>query len=101
MSSNIPLARQLLEQAMTCEMSDDAKQLVREALSMMTRLQTKPKTPSESRKVTREMASKVLEYYSRHPQKSCRAIGEVFKINQGRVSEIIAGGSDGLMDYEP
>jgi hypothetical protein len=45
------------------------------------------------------MAEQVLRYYNNHPDQSCRAIGEVFTINQGRVSEIIAGGYQGLRDY--
>ena len=100
MSSNIPLARELLKEALTHEMSPEAASAVRHALGMMTRVQTKPRTRLESNKVTREMARNVLEEYSKHPEKSCRAIGEMFNINSGRVSEIIAGGAKGLKDYE-
>ena len=100
MSSNIPLARELLKKALTHEMPSEAERAVRHALSMMTRVHTKPKTPSESRKVTRSMAEQVLRYYNNHTDQSCRAIGEVFTINQGRVSEIIAGGTAGLENYD-
>ena len=100
MSSNIPMARELLKEALTYEMPIEAERSVRHALGMMTRVHTKPKTPSESRKVTRAMAEQVLRYYNNHPNQSCRAIGEVFTINQGRVSEIIAGGTAGLENYD-
>ena len=100
MSSNIPMAREILKDALRENMSDEARDLVQQALDMMTRVYTKPKTPSESLKVTRQMAVEVLRYYNRHPDQSCRAIGEVFTINQGRVSEIIAGGYTGLDKYQ-
>jgi len=99
MGSNVPMARDVLKQALTFDMSEDARALVEEALSMMTRVYIKPKTPVESLKVTRAMAQQVLRYYENHPDQSCRAIGEVFTINQGRVSEIIAGGYQGLRNY--
>jgi hypothetical protein len=95
------MARKLLTEALTHEMSENAKKSVLHALSMMTRVHTKPKTASESHRVTREMAAKVLQHYKNHPDQSCRAIGEIFTINQGRVSEIIAGGLMGLKNYEP
>jgi hypothetical protein len=99
MGSNVPQARELLKEALGCDMSEEAREIVSEALGMMTRTYIKPKTRVESRKVTRQMAEQVLRYYNNHPDQSCRAIGEVFTINQGRVSEIIAGGYEGLRDY--
>ena len=99
MGSNVPQARELLKEALDYDMSEEAREIVSEALGMMTRTYTKTKARVESRKVTRQMAEKVLRYYSKHPDQSCRAIGEMFTINGGRVSEIIAGGYEGLRDY--
>jgi hypothetical protein len=99
MGSNVPQARELLKEALDCDMSEEAREIVSEALGMMTRVHTKPRAQLESNKITREMASNVLNYYSKHPDRSCRAIGEMFNINSGRVSEIIAKGNYGLKDY--
>lgn len=100
MSSNIPHARQLLHTALTLDMSEEARALVYEALSYMTRTSTKTRAPVEARKVTRLMAIHILKMHERQPYLSCRAIGEIFNINGGRVSEIIAAGYAGVEAYE-
>jgi hypothetical protein len=99
MTSNVPKARELLQNALTYDMPDDVRAIVNEALGMMKRTYSKPKTRTESRRVTRAMAENVLRYYRNNPDQSCRAIGQVFRINQGRVSEIIARGHEGLRHY--
>ena len=100
MSSNIPHARQLLHSAMALDMSDEARALVYEALGFMTRTFTKTRAPVEARKVTKLTAINILKMHSQDPHLSCRAIGEIFGVNQGRVSEIIAAGYDGVEAYE-
>lgn len=99
MSSNIPHARHLLKTALACDMSDEARLFVQEALSHMTRRFVKIKAPTEARKVTRGIARAILRHYEMNPEMSCRLIGEHFGVNQGRVSEIISGGYDGLEGY--
>ena len=99
MGSNVPHARELLKEALDCDMSDEAHALVSEALGMMTRVHHKQRAQTESNKITRQTAFQVLSYYNSHPEASCRFIGEMFNVNSGRVSEIIAGGQAGLEDY--
>ena len=100
MSSNIPHARDLLKTALSCDMSDEARLFVQEALGHMTRRFVKIKAPVEARRVTRGMARAILRYYEMNPEMSCRLIGEHFGVNQGRVSEIIGGGYACLEDYK-
>jgi hypothetical protein len=47
--------------------------------------------PKRAFHITEELAAGVREYAVRHPMAHMRAIGQRFKIDQGRVSEILAG----------
>ena len=99
MGSNIPHARELLKSALSMEMSREARSIVSEALQHMTRHRIKITARNEANTVTRQIAEDVLRYYHRNPEMSCRAIGEMFNINGGRVSEIITRGAVGLEEY--
>jgi len=89
--TDIPRARSILEEVLKLELDDHARDKVEEALSLMTRSYVKQRSRSEARPVTKQIAEDVLAYYKYNPEASCKQIGNIFRINQGRVSEIIAG----------
>lgn len=49
------------------------------------------RAPTEAKKITPELRRRVRAHARRHPAKPMRAIGRAFGIDQGRVSEILAG----------
>jgi len=49
------------------------------------------RAPIAARKVTPELERRVISYARRNPQQPMRTIGRRFGIDQGRVSEILAG----------
>ena len=91
MASDIPRARQLLRTALALRPDHDVAEYIKSALNCMTREYNKPRAEIEAKSITKEIADDVLHYYHQNPTTSCKKIGEIFDINQGRVSEIIAG----------
>lgn len=92
MSTNIPLARTLLQAALQPGVpGPQMRTLIHQALSHMTRTRTKRKTaPIEGRKITPEIEDAVWETYMRFPDRSVLAIAIEHDVNPGRVSEVIA-----------
>lgn len=89
--TDIPQAREILEEVLTLDLSDEAKDGIREALSLMTRTYTKERSRREAVEITPQLANDILAYYRQYPEASCKQIGNIFMVNGGRVSEIIAG----------
>ena len=52
------------------------------------------RAPAESRYFTDDLADKIRAYAKQHPDHTYAAIGLAFNVNQGRVSEAIAGKRD-------
>ncbi|MGA2313867.1 MAG: hypothetical protein ABSF87_16105 [Xanthobacteraceae bacterium] len=50
-----------------------------------------PRAPATSTPMTPELAEEIREYAEANPSMSHQAIGEVFNVNLGRVSEAIIG----------
>lgn len=81
MSSNIPLARNMIH---------EARQLLFQALKLMRReASDRPKTTRKSRRIDPDTAEKVRGYARRNANKSIQEIAVHFKTNSGRVSEAI------------
>lgn len=89
--TDIPKARDILKAVLELDLSDEARDGVKKALSLMTRSYIKPRSRLEAQPITQKVVSDVLAYYRRNPKASCKQIGNIFDINGGRVSEIIAG----------
>ncbi len=62
----------------------------------MFRRSTKSRAPVKRRKVTARIRDRVKEDYYENPSDSCDEIGLRYKIDGGRVSEIINGQHDDL-----
>lgn len=95
--SNIPVARKALEElksALESGFCTDGFALdqVELALNNMTRKRYKElKASRTSNKITAELRDSVLLYMRANPNAANHVIAKHFGINQGRVSEIIAG----------
>lgn len=88
MPTNIPRARYLLEEALAD--IDRAHLRIDEALSMMTRSQTKKKRAAvSSAPMTHNLKTAIYHYYLANPTLSTQEIAVMFNVNAGRVSEII------------
>jgi hypothetical protein len=97
--SKVPHARHLVEQAIThIELGNKltAKKFLAEALPLMTRTYTKRRAAIESTCITPKIADEVKARYRKEPWLSCKKLAEIFDINAGRVSEILAGKYDTL-----
>lgn len=92
MSTNIPLARLLLQAALQSSTTGpQMRALIHQALGHMTRKRTKRVTAAvEGRKITPEVEAAVWETYTRFPDRSVLSIAADHDVNPGRVSEIIA-----------
>ena len=87
--TDIPRARRLLADA--CFLMTRAKQMVQEAESLMTRPSPIRKAPRSSARITPVLAGDIQAYALKHPRKSLKDIGAHFKVDGGRVSEILRG----------
>lgn len=92
MSTNIPMARVLLQAALAHNVTGpQMRDLIRQALGMMTRTRTKKVTaPVEGRKITPELEDDIWATYVADPSLSILAIANEHDVNPGRVSEVIA-----------
>lgn len=90
MTTNIPMARELLKQAAKNTTDKATKAIIDIALSMMTRERKKRIVAQvKSRRMTPDLKAEIAAYYIQHPEKSTKEIGNTFNVNQGRVSEVI------------
>lgn len=92
MSTNIPLARTLLQAALQPGTpGPQMRALIHQALGIMTRKRTKRVTaPNEGRKITPELELDIWKTYVSEPDQSVLSIAIAYDVNPGRVSEIIA-----------
>ena len=91
MPTNIPAARNILESAATNPHADAKalRQAIRDALPMMTRVQSK-RTAQTSTKMTPELSLSIALFKEANPEMSLQEIASRFNVNPGRVSEAIA-----------
>jgi hypothetical protein len=92
MSTNIPLARTLLQAALQPGVpGPQMRALIHQALSHMTRKRTKKATaPVEGRKITPELEEEIWRTYIHDPDLSVLSIAIEHDVNPGRVSEVIS-----------
>lgn len=95
MSSNVPQARQILKvvarQLRTGLISKAAAaRHITKTLPMLERKRPVRRAPP-SRYLTKRVKAQIAEYARQHPDAQMADIAEWFKVNQGRVSEILNG----------
>lgn len=77
------------------KMAEDLKiPRLRELAEELWRRPVARRAPAESRYFTDDLADKIRAYAKQHPDHTYAAIGLAFNVNQGRVSEAIAGKRD-------
>lgn len=93
MSSNIPKARELLQEALKHNKSSaDMRGLIVDALKLMTRERHKPiRARASMPSLNPVMAEQIRQYVKMNPYASTLRVAEIFGVNPGRVSEAIAG----------
>ena len=89
--SNIPFAREILKSALAMDDIGDVRVSIDTALKYMTREKYTRKAASTSNIVTEEIKTMVRYYAMENPDASMQSIGNMFRVNPGRVSEILAG----------
>ena len=92
--ANIPKAREILTEALQFSMDDRARQRIEAAMQEMYRDFIGRRAPTKSRTITPETVRLIKRYADRYPHDSYQQIANVFEVNQGRVSEILAGKHD-------
>ena len=95
MSSNVPQARKILKtvarQLRTGVISKpEAARYITKALPLLERKKPVRRAPRQ-RYLTKRIKAEIIEYARKHPDAQMAAIAEWFKVNQGRVSEVLNG----------
>lgn len=74
-----------------------ARAHVMDALDLMHRVSHKnEKAPRQSRPMNKEVRDAIKAYHDMKPEESTSKIAQVFNVNQGRISEVLAGKYDKL-----
>jgi hypoxanthine phosphoribosyltransferase len=89
--SNIPFAREILKSALAMDDISDVRVSIEAALKYMTREKYTRKAAPASEVVTEEVKTMVRYYAMENPDASMQSIANMFNVNPGRVSEILAG----------
>ena len=92
--ANIPRAREILTEALEYNMDDEVRQRIEEAMQEMYRDFIGRKARPTSRKMTEQLVQQIKSYAKRHPKVGYKEIANAFSVNQGRVSEVLAGKYD-------
>ncbi len=89
--SNIPYAREVLKSALAMDDASDVRSAIELALGYMTREKYTRKAEVTSMRVTSEVKVMVHDYAAENPDASMQQMGNLFNLNPGRISEILAG----------
>jgi hypothetical protein len=89
--SNIPFAREILKSALEVDDISDVRAYISSALKYMTRETYTRKADPTSNRVTPKVKFMVRKYARENPDASMQSIANMFNVNPGRVSEILAG----------
>jgi hypothetical protein len=92
--ADIPKAREILTEALEYSMDDEVRQRIEAAMQEMYRDFIGRKAKPTSRKMTVELAGQIKSYAARNPKAGYKEIANAFSVNQGRVSEALAGKYD-------
>jgi hypothetical protein len=101
MPTNIPKARGILKAAMRYDDPERMRDMISDALSMMTRDQNQAGRGAriQRKQITGEVCIEVLRTHRAFPKMSFEEVGRLHGLAGGRVSEIVNGlrGPDGAM----
>jgi len=89
--ADIPKAREILNDTLQFNMSDEVRAGINETLQHMYRVFENGKAPNKSRKMTKELAAKAIELHDMFPHMSQQEIANALRVNAGRVSEALSG----------
>lgn len=94
--SNVPQARtQLLRLAKDLQVGritkPQAASEIRATMRLLTREPPVRRAPRQKRYVTRRLKAEIIAYAQQYPEAQMADIAAWFKVNQGRVSEILNG----------
>lgn len=93
----IPKAREILIDALEHNMDHKVRVAIESALQLMHREKHKiTRAPVKSTSITGPVRDAIKSYYKMDTTKSTSEIAKVFRVNQGRISEIISGKYDHL-----
>lgn len=92
--SDIPEARRRLSD-LTRELSKAQVRRANAIMGLMWRVPPERRASPTSRRITRALVAAVKAEFERDPDQSQAAVAASFKINPGRVSEIMRGEYDG------
>jgi hypothetical protein len=88
--ADVPKAREILNDTLTKNMSLEVREGIEQALSYMYRdYSLGRKAPVKSRAITDGLRQSIKQYAATHPTLSMQDIATAFKVNAGRVSEIL------------
>lgn len=96
MSSNIPQARTILrrlagELQRGAVTKPVAAHQIRQCLSLLTRASPVRRAPTAKEKLTPQLRAQIIAYARAYPDAHLSDIAEWFKVNPGRVSEVLNG----------
>lgn len=89
--SDMARVRDLLKQAIDSTANEEVISLIQEAISYSYRDYVKKKAPCESQRITRHIANMILDDYAKNPNQSCMTLAKRYKVNSGRISELLSG----------
>ena len=92
--ANIPRAREILTEALEYNMDSEVRTRIEAAMQEMYRDFIGRKAPTSSTKVTPYLVRRIKAYAAENPSASYKHIANHFNVNQGRVSEALAGKYD-------
>ena len=89
--SNMFLVRELLIEAKKRTANQEVIDLIDQAIANSYREYVKKRAPCESQRITRHLANQILNDYYTNEKQSCMTLAKKWKVNAGRVSELISG----------
>jgi len=89
--SNMFLVRELLVEAKKRTANQEVIDLIDQAIANSYREYVKKRVPCETQRITRHLANQILNDYYTNERQSCLTLANKWKVNAGRVSELISG----------
>jgi len=89
--SDMARVRWLLAEAKKLTANDAVIALIDEAISHSYRDYVKKRAPCDSQRITRQIANMILNDYRNQPNQSCMALAKKYRVNHGRISELLSG----------
>ena len=89
--SDMARVRALLNEAKEHTANELVISLIDEAIGFSYRHYVKKKAPCESQRITRHIANMIMDDYRKNPNQSCMTLAKRYKVNAGRISELLSG----------